>query len=574
MSTSSELMYAILAMDAYNRGYSPGIVLTGSQIGTATITTDSTREFRDPGADPEAPTPDQAAGFYAVAYEWNGETIISYRGTDTNLELLLTDYPIASNDNFDVPSVHLAPQFYQAVASQQGVDPNTITTTGHSLGGALAGFVGTLYGRNVVAVDPIDFFPAVLNFKALIDRYQTVQDTPEAELDWIDLPGLGFFPTVIYAEAQLTAMGFSLDNIPSISAQLDNYISFYLSGSIAEFAREPATPSTPTLEGLLPDMGSTVGWFDAHSASLNVIVKYAEDQYNNSGQNLEELAFRSIIDPLFNSLFDETIAVQGGFEGENVNGRYSAATKQLAAIGYSALEGSVGLVFGNTGIRALFDDANEVGKLVDEGKAPTGYTDTVSGLAKSIVQFGGQMALQKVDYIQHGDKHPEAGFLTVEDNGRLLKADLTKGLWNLGGANANEPVEVIGIQNILDPFFANDPAAAVLLAGMQRLYGVNETHDSSVINRLDFALGTDALTVALSEPEANAETSHANTTSLFVGLGTTIRSKATKIIICSWVGMGMIASLGKRARIFCWVVKGTTPSSGAVATMCCMVGKI
>ncbi len=73
MSTSSELMYAILAMDAYNRGYSPGIVLTGSQIGTATITTDSTREFRDPGADPEAPTPDQAAGFYAVAYEWDGE---------------------------------------------------------------------------------------------------------------------------------------------------------------------------------------------------------------------------------------------------------------------------------------------------------------------------------------------------------------------------------------------------------------------------------------------------------------------------------------------------------------------
>ena len=77
MSTSSELMYAILAMDAYNRGYNPGMVLTGSQIGTATISTDSTREFRDPGADPKDPTPDQAAGFYAVAYAWNGETIMA-----------------------------------------------------------------------------------------------------------------------------------------------------------------------------------------------------------------------------------------------------------------------------------------------------------------------------------------------------------------------------------------------------------------------------------------------------------------------------------------------------------------
>ena len=71
MSTSSELMYAIFAMDAYNRGYNPGMVLTGSQIGTATISTDSTREFRDPGADPEDPTPDQAAG--CVYMEWRDD---------------------------------------------------------------------------------------------------------------------------------------------------------------------------------------------------------------------------------------------------------------------------------------------------------------------------------------------------------------------------------------------------------------------------------------------------------------------------------------------------------------------
>lgn len=87
MSVSSELMYAIMAMDAYNRGYNPGIAGLGgmgSQVGTATVGIDAD--------DPEGVA--QAAGFYAVAYQWNGETIISYRRTDSKGELLGTDFPL------------------------------------------------------------------------------------------------------------------------------------------------------------------------------------------------------------------------------------------------------------------------------------------------------------------------------------------------------------------------------------------------------------------------------------------------------------------------------------------------
>ncbi len=73
MAISSELMYAILAMDAYNRGYNAGITDDGpndsdglggqgSQIGNATVLVDD--------VSPEV----QAAGFYAVAYEWDGES--------------------------------------------------------------------------------------------------------------------------------------------------------------------------------------------------------------------------------------------------------------------------------------------------------------------------------------------------------------------------------------------------------------------------------------------------------------------------------------------------------------------
>jgi hypothetical protein len=84
MTISDELFISILAMDSYNRGYSPGVALpaNASKIGTAVISADSTAKL---GADAT-----QAAGFYAISYTIgegaNAKTIISYRGTDSITE--------------------------------------------------------------------------------------------------------------------------------------------------------------------------------------------------------------------------------------------------------------------------------------------------------------------------------------------------------------------------------------------------------------------------------------------------------------------------------------------------------
>ena len=63
-------------MDAYNRGYAPGINnlgKVGSQVGEATL------------LGIKLPTGSEAVGFYAAAYTVDGGgTIISYRGTDQN----------------------------------------------------------------------------------------------------------------------------------------------------------------------------------------------------------------------------------------------------------------------------------------------------------------------------------------------------------------------------------------------------------------------------------------------------------------------------------------------------------
>jgi len=74
-------------MDAYNRGYDPGISISGSVIGNATIIKDSfvLGETTILG---ETYRNDQLSSFYGIAYQikdTNGnitDTVISYRGTD------------------------------------------------------------------------------------------------------------------------------------------------------------------------------------------------------------------------------------------------------------------------------------------------------------------------------------------------------------------------------------------------------------------------------------------------------------------------------------------------------------
>lgn len=79
-----EVFLSLLALDAYNRGYGQAVVTTDGdtnsgvdeldrRIGTARVSAQS-------DVDPD--TDGVNAGFYAIAYEWNNETVISYRGTN------------------------------------------------------------------------------------------------------------------------------------------------------------------------------------------------------------------------------------------------------------------------------------------------------------------------------------------------------------------------------------------------------------------------------------------------------------------------------------------------------------
>jgi hypothetical protein len=98
ISTSNpELFKAILAMDAYNRGYNgalkdPGSLfgLVGTALGLATIGPDSSNPAMLPtGAD-------SAVGFYASSYTLaTGEKVVSYRGTDARALVVTNGYGVA-----------------------------------------------------------------------------------------------------------------------------------------------------------------------------------------------------------------------------------------------------------------------------------------------------------------------------------------------------------------------------------------------------------------------------------------------------------------------------------------------
>jgi len=133
MTISKELMLAILSMDAYNQGYGKGIDHGKTKIGSATFSGESVVDEGAEGVN---------TGFYAVSYDTDYGTVISYRGTD-NLELASSSNDIlngwVSGAGFTAGQVPLALDFYENVTGKKYYETASDTVlTGHSLGGGLS----------------------------------------------------------------------------------------------------------------------------------------------------------------------------------------------------------------------------------------------------------------------------------------------------------------------------------------------------------------------------------------------------------------------------------------------------
>ena len=66
-TTWADLFSAILSLDSYNRGYTPGMTFTGDSSAKGTTIGDAAIQLAANDVD------SQAASFYAIAYNWEGE---------------------------------------------------------------------------------------------------------------------------------------------------------------------------------------------------------------------------------------------------------------------------------------------------------------------------------------------------------------------------------------------------------------------------------------------------------------------------------------------------------------------
>jgi hypothetical protein len=353
-ATSKDVMLAVLAMDAYNEGYSPGMTVnyTTSAGGAKVIA-------QAGGAD------DQAVSFYADAYNWNGETIIAYRGTRINNSSGLPDlgdmlYGWTATFGFSQASqAQLAINFYdqvQDLLGDQGSNAN-IVLTGHSLGGALAGFVADLTG------DQADIFDNMTFGDAVRDEIAFENESLEEE------GGSG--------------------NIPDPSSST-NVTQFTALNEVAELERETSADS---LDFTLSPLSATYSSFTSiganpitlHSQALLVLLTYAD------ANNLTD--WESIGQPLYDAEFDDSNAAQDlGITNAVIQGWYIPAQAALSAVAYSTAPG--GSPFGSTATQSYFADADTLGKLASNNQL-TSYLSSSQAqddLVEILVQYAEDQA--------------------------------------------------------------------------------------------------------------------------------------------------------------------------------------
>ncbi len=501
MTISRQLFQAILSIDSYNRGYNPGLQLTGTRIGSAVIGRDSSILTEgDQRLDIDA-------GFYAISYDWDGTTVISYRGTSpesdgTIFVDVLNGYFVGAGQSTN-DQAWLAAQFYQHITGTEAGDPTAANAilTGHSMGGGLAGFIAALYRQEAYIYDNMTFENAA---KSAYDV------------------ALGFGFQDLFAD--FVWGDFYNEMVPWTPLISENIKAYAIKGELLDPLRALFPQQTPVTH-FESHFGSITDLLALHSQALLISTMFASEAGHS--------AWASIGPELWAAMFSDKIADFAGFQPEGVGGTYNAASKLMTAIAYSALdsgsasaEANYGYVFGNTAIRALFNDADELGAIISSGRASFGLAESVKGVAEVFVQFAGHLALGKVNHYDAGSAalRPLEGalsYLTASGaqtsavaGAAILAIDLDQSRWIAARAGTG-PVDIAGVTTIVETLAGiQGPGQTLVTAALEKLYRVPGSEApfsvSQTLRGIQFALGSDPVVLQLSEATQSYDANRAN----------------------------------------------------------------
>lgn len=455
------LMRAIMSLDAYNRGYNAGIDLTENRLGTAYVINDS----KDLGFLPNTDIrKDINAGFYAVAYSYEGETIISYRGTDERSDILRW----AGGAGFTTDHTKLAFSFYDSVSKAiyngANIDPvmTNISLTGHSLGGGLAGLVGAVYQNNATLFDNMPFEIAAQNV------YIT------------STPALAALYQKIY-DPDLRAIVYGNHNAghtwaPYISSTTSYLHTYSLQGEILAPLRLAQTTPKHVI-GLDPDVNivsATDMDLEAlarHDMASLVIALYGDPNLSEFYWANADAAAQYYWPVLHDKDFAQSFVNRGLVTGElNKEGDWDGILRTVLA--YSALDDGY-RPFGDTALWSLYDSAEAHGSMINSGSS----FGTVYGeeIAKIYTQYAGLMAFSKFTFADYN------GMWTgpLEYNGYDLRIYLNDSVWDKVTDGRLNSIE--GGLELVDGLIAESGKQAEIRTMMLNLFG---TSSSSIVGTI------------------------------------------------------------------------------------------
>src|SRR6056297_1071141 len=452
-SIDPDVFKALLALDVYNREYGEGIILeeNANGLGYAEYLTVLRPKENEGDEDIEfGPDPASiAASFYARAYTYNGEIIVSYRGTDA----ILADPPNGWGlgvGGFGSPQAKLALEFYNAVktvrdAAEEGAPAYdaSISLTGHSLGGGLAGFVAGLHGLEARTFDTMTYISSAQGLYDCVTMPGPLEPGEQADVDyWHDL---------VYGTGSPNAPDFS---------RIEGY---FVEGEVLEGALPARTDSAYDLTSISHE--SELGMNALHSQSLLTLLLYGEKQVG-----AENTDWQGAKGELVTALFDDDVGEAAGaarIEGASkVANAYADILRTTLA--YSMIDGGT-YHFGDSGIHALFDDAGDLGAALTTPGVTDNLARAAQALAQSFTQYAGQLAIGKVMAGQGSTERD--GILTRATDGSTLSVDYSQTRWR-DGMDGTDPDRIVGREMLIDSVIgageqggaANDDIAPPLAA--------------------------------------------------------------------------------------------------------------
>ena len=466
---NQDLFKAILAMDSYNRGYLPGI----SGLGGVNTGLGSARIIRE--SDTLDTSAEFAAGFYAVTYQLqSGERAISFRGTDVDIfsvSGLTTDvwngYGVATGRPHG-KQAKMALEYYQTDA--QGVAGANISLTGHSLGGGLAGLVGSVYLKPALLFDNMAFE----NAANAVYPYATKPDSQP-----VILPGGQILD---YSSSNASRDAFKLmvygTKTPWNTLQFPSTLikAYHTEGEIlAGLRSEQKTISTSVTLGPNVDLSGS----DRHSMATLVIGMYGNTSvYSQKWQSASQYFWPT----LYNDDLAREIILQEEIPNGELTRTQEYAELLRTVLAYSAIDEGV-RPYGDTGLYVFFNDMIQLGEVIDTVGVSTQLMTYMPNITSIAVQYAAKLALDKV----MNNEHPEVLFGTMSSVEWAsirshLTIDISKATWDIGSVLTPN---ILGRDALYEQILQSTGNRDNLITVMNNFWGVS---DASKVDFMTFGI--------------------------------------------------------------------------------------